>query len=150
MFFRSSEEPFDYTTDNDIGHHQFMDEDHEDRAGSESSDSTQYEEESERVSESNDENPSDISSEEESEVEELYKMDEETIKAIELFKLKIKHSLSDEAYEDISELLGIGGISQYRIKKMLQAYVDIKPVLTDCCVRSCVAFTREYAHLESC
>ncbi|KAL1916147.1 uncharacterized protein VTP21DRAFT_6151 [Calcarisporiella thermophila] len=41
-------------------------------------------------------------------------------------------------------------ICQYQVKKILHYLVGFKPNTYDCCVNSCIAFTREYAHLEEC
>jgi len=65
-------------------------------------------------------------------------------------KIKEKHSISEAAFNDIIRTCKLSGITLYKLRKALANLVPIEPALMDCCVRSCMAFTGDYACLDHC
>ncbi|KAL1914108.1 uncharacterized protein VTP21DRAFT_1110, partial [Calcarisporiella thermophila] len=83
----------------------------------------------------------------------LYYIDElaqSLIRGIELLEVNVEFRVPKEAFNIINRVVNTGTESTYLIEKELQTLVGIKPALIDCCINSCIAYTREYAHLTNC
>jgi hypothetical protein len=75
---------------------------------------------------------------------------EDLIKGFRLFYIKEKHNLTEAAFNDILREMDLSGVTLYRLRKVLGQLVPLEPILIDCCIDSCIAFTKEYETLESC
>ena len=75
---------------------------------------------------------------------------EDLIKGFRLLHIKQKHNLTETAFHDILHEMGLFGVTLYRLQKALEQLVPFKPIFVDCCVNSCIAFTKEYETLELC
>lgn len=74
---------------------------------------------------------------------------EDIIKGLRLLQIKERHSLTETAFNDIIDM-GLSGISLYRMRKALGKLVPFDPMLVDCCINSCIAFTRDHRELTHC
>ncbi|CAG8856745.1 4647_t:CDS:2, partial [Gigaspora margarita] len=72
------------------------------------------------------------------------------IKGLQLLYIKDKHTISDQAFNEILEIFNISNISLYRLRKVLENLVPIEPKLIDICWNSCCAFTGQNANLNTC
>ncbi|CAG8559257.1 359_t:CDS:2, partial [Racocetra fulgida] len=54
----------------------------------------------------------------------------------------------DAAFNEILKTLEISEITIYRLQKILGDFVPLKPILVDCCINSCVAFTNELINMN--
>src|SRR5688572_1287208 len=70
--------------------------------------------------------------------------------AIRLFKVKIEHNLSDEAFWKTITASNIDLISLHTVKKTLKSIVYIEPIWIDMCPNSCCAYTENYKKLTVC
>jgi len=75
---------------------------------------------------------------------------EDLIKGLQLFHIKEKHNLTETAFNDILCEIDLFGVSLYRLRKVLKQLVPLEPILVDCCIDSCIAFTKEYETLKYC
>jgi len=75
---------------------------------------------------------------------------EDLIKGLRLFYIKEKHNLTETAFNDILREMDLFGVSLYKLRKILEQLVPLEPILIDCCIDSCIAFTKEYETLEYC
>ena len=75
---------------------------------------------------------------------------ENIIKGLQLLRIKDKHNISEAAFNEILKVLGIPGVSLYKLQKLLGDFVPLKPKLVDCCINSCVTFTGELANVDLC
>src|SRR6266516_8154771 len=75
---------------------------------------------------------------------------EDLIKGFRLFHIKEKHNLTETAFNDILSEMDLSGVTLYRLQKVLGQLVPLEPILIDCCIDSCIAFTKEYETLEYC
>jgi hypothetical protein len=75
---------------------------------------------------------------------------EDLIKGFRLFHIKEKHNLTEAAFNDILREMDLSGITLYRLRKVLKQLIPLEPILIDCCIDSCIAFTKEYETLEYC
>jgi hypothetical protein len=75
---------------------------------------------------------------------------EDLIKGFRLFHIKEKHNLTETAFNDILSEMDLSGVTLYRLQKVLGQLVSLELILIDCCIDSCIAFTKEYETLESC
>ena len=75
---------------------------------------------------------------------------ENLIKGLQLFHIKEKYNLTEAAFNDILHEMDLFDVSLYRLRKALEWLVSFKPILVDCCINSCIAFTKEYENLEIC
>ncbi|CAB5385368.1 unnamed protein product [Rhizophagus irregularis] len=66
---------------------------------------------------------------------------DDLIKGLQLFHLKVEHNISEVAFEKILKSLEIPGISLFKLQKLLGNIIPIKPIIVDCCINSCIAFT---------
>jgi hypothetical protein len=71
-------------------------------------------------------------------------------KGLQLLQLREKHNLTEAAYNDITNVFGISEISLYRMRNALGKLVPFEPILVDCCINSCIAFTGEYEAFTYC
>src|SRR6266487_5571548 len=46
--------------------------------------------------------------------------------------------------------LDLFGMSLYKLRKALKQLISFEPILIDCCINSCITFTKEYETFESC
>jgi len=65
-------------------------------------------------------------------------------------QIKQKHNLSDQAFQDISNIFTDNKTSLYIAKKKLSKLINIKPIYIDMCINSCCAFTGEFSNNISC
>ncbi|CAG8496275.1 7507_t:CDS:2 [Cetraspora pellucida] len=75
---------------------------------------------------------------------------ENLFKGLRLFRIKNQHNISDAAFNEILKTLEISEITIYRLQKILGDFVPLKPILVDCCINSCVAFTNELINMNQC
>ena len=73
---------------------------------------------------------------------------EDLIKGFWLFHIKEKHNLTETAFNNILCKMDLFSVSLYRLQKVLEQLVSLEPILIDCCIDSCIAFTKEYETLE--
>ncbi|CAG8534980.1 41600_t:CDS:2 [Gigaspora margarita] len=85
-------------------------------------------------------------SEEDEEIDEF----ENLIKGLKLFRIKDKHNISETAFNKILKVLKISNITLYRLEKYLKSLGPLKPLLIDCCINSCVAFTGNLINKNIC
>ncbi|RIB29743.1 hypothetical protein C2G38_1899036, partial [Gigaspora rosea] len=69
---------------------------------------------------------------------------------LKLFQIKDKHNISEAAFNKIPKVLKIPNITLYRLEKYLKSLVPLKPLLIDCCINSCVAFTDNLINENIC
>ncbi|CAG8844089.1 41281_t:CDS:2, partial [Gigaspora margarita] len=67
-----------------------------------------------------------------------------------LLYIKDKHTISDQAFNEILKIFNISNISHYQLRKVLGNLVLIEPKLIDICWNSCCAFTGQIANLNTC
>ncbi|GBB97952.1 hypothetical protein RclHR1_03100014 [Rhizophagus clarus] len=66
-------------------------------------------------------------------------------------KVKIKHNLTDEAFQETMMVFNSNPISLHTFKKQLKSIVHIELVWTDMCLNSCCcAYTENYRKLTKC
>ena len=75
---------------------------------------------------------------------------ENLVKGLRLFHIKEKHNLTEAAFNDILCEMNLFDVSLYRLRKALEWLVSFEPILVDCCINSCIAYTKEYENLEIC
>ena len=75
---------------------------------------------------------------------------ENLVKGLRLFHIKEKHNLTEAAFNDILREMNLFDVSLYRLHKALEWLVPFEPILVDCCINSCIAYTKEYENLEIC
>ncbi|RIB18169.1 hypothetical protein C2G38_1967459, partial [Gigaspora rosea] len=67
---------------------------------------------------------------------------------LQLFRIKNKYNISDAAFNKIFEVLEVSEITLYKLQKLLRNLVPFKPILVDCCVNSCIAFTNNLINVN--
>ena len=75
---------------------------------------------------------------------------ENLFKGLQLLKIKDEHNISETAFNEILKVFEIPGVTLYKLRKFLGNIVPLNPILVDCCVNSCVAFTAEFANDNLC
>ncbi|CAI2190682.1 18548_t:CDS:2 [Funneliformis geosporum] len=103
---------------------------------------------SEEEDEENEENEED--NEEEYNREYNENISEDLIKGLRLLKIKEEHNISEVAFDKILKVLEISRISLYKLRKLLKNIIPLKPILVDCCINSCTAFTDELINKNTC
>src|SRR4051812_44055755 len=66
-----------------------------------------------------------------------------------LLKTKVKHGLTDTAFNSVLSNIGLS-ISLYKLQKKLQQLVNLLPIGIDTCKKSYIAFTGDYHLLKKC
>jgi hypothetical protein len=72
------------------------------------------------------------------------------IKGLQLLYIKDKHTISEQAFNEILEIFEISNISLYRLRTILGKIVPLKPKLIDICWNSCCAFTGKNIICNTC
>ena len=72
------------------------------------------------------------------------------LKGLRLFQIKNNYNISEAAFNEILKILKIPEITLYKLKKFLGKLVPLTPILVDCCINSCVAFTGEFTSENIC
>ncbi|GET04964.1 transposase domain-containing protein [Rhizophagus clarus] len=66
-----------------------------------------------------------------------------------LLETKVKHGLTDTAFNSVLSNIGLS-ISLYKLQKKLHQSVSLSPIRIDTCKNSCIAFTGDYHLLRVC
>ncbi|GES94501.1 transposase domain-containing protein [Rhizophagus clarus] len=66
-----------------------------------------------------------------------------------LLETKVKHGLTDTAFNSVLSNIGLS-ISLYKLQKKLHQSVSLSPIRIDTCKNSCIAFTGDYHLLREC
>ena len=75
---------------------------------------------------------------------------ENLVKGLWLFHIKEKHNLTEATFNDILRKMNLFDVSLYRLHKALEWLVPFEPILVDCCINSCITYTKKYENLEIC
>lgn len=75
---------------------------------------------------------------------------ENLARALQLFEIKIRCNITDDAFNQIMKITSSNPISIYCIKTVLKKLVNIKPQWIDMCIYSCCAYTGEFEDKEQC
>jgi hypothetical protein len=70
--------------------------------------------------------------------------------ALQLFEIKIRCNITDDAFNQIMKVTSNIPTSIYCVKTVLKKLVDIKPQWIDMCIYSCCAYTGEFENKEQC
>lgn len=71
------------------------------------------------------------------------------LKVYNFFKLKT-NTIFQKLHLMRLKILKIPGITLYKLQKILEKLVPLKPTLVDCCINSCVAFTEDLINENIC
>ena len=72
------------------------------------------------------------------------------MKGLRLLRITDEYNIAQAGINELLQLMGIEGISLYKVRKLLEKLVPLEPTLVDCCINSCIAFTGEFSNKDIC
>jgi len=72
------------------------------------------------------------------------------VKGLRLLRITDEYNIAQAGINELLQLMGIEGISLYKVRKLLEKLVPLEPTLVDCCINSCIAFTGEFSNKDIC
>src|SRR6266498_5273728 len=78
------------------------------------------------------------------------RLNKKVIEGLKLLHLKSLYNFIEAAYNDIIKLFANKNISLYKVKKILEEFIELIPTFYDICENSCICYTDVYESYQNC